>query len=141
MSTDSSGGAGFPATTAPALSANYFQTPHPPASVESANQWRSRASRGAASMPTAGGVRALGPHHHGDLLTRQAPGGWAATPRRSGKGGANGQRPLTSPALSCPGGLRGLSPSALRPLWPAPPAWRGGSQSPLWPGLWKRQFL
>lgn len=30
MSTDSSGGAGFPATTAPALSANYFQTPHPP---------------------------------------------------------------------------------------------------------------
>lgn len=78
MLIDSSGVAGFPATTTPALSANYFQTPHPPpASVESANQWRSRASRGAASMPTAAGVRALGPHRHGDLLTRQAPGGCA----------------------------------------------------------------
>ncbi|KAF6376380.1 hypothetical protein mRhiFer1_009573 [Rhinolophus ferrumequinum] len=62
-------------------------------------------------------------------------------PRRSGKGGANGWWPLTPPPLSCPGGLGGPSPSALRPLWPAPPAWRGGSQSPLWPGLWKRQVL
>lgn len=140
MSIDSSGGAGFPATTAPALSANYFQTPHPPASVESANQWRSRASRGAASMPTAAGVRALGPHRHGDLLTRQAPGGWAATSRRSGKGGANGQRPLI--LLRCPVrvGSVGCHRQHCAPCGPRPR--RGGEEvSPRYgPGFGRDSF-
>lgn len=105
MSADSSGGSGLPAATARVLSAPDFQQPPPPASVESANQQRSRA----ASMPTAAGVRAPGRI----AMATSVPATLRASAPRplgaQGRAGPTGSGPLTGlggPVPACAAGGR-----------------------------------
>lgn len=105
MSADSSGGARLPAATARALSAQDFQQPPPPASVESANQQRSRA----ASMPTAAGVRAPGRIAMATSVPATLRAGAPRPLGAQGRAGPTGSGPRLvpgGPVRACPAGGR-----------------------------------
>lgn len=131
MLIDSSGGAGSRPWW---LLRSALITFNPPASVESANQRRPRASLGEASMPTAAGLRSRDriamatPHLTSSRPTPRPRGvkalqgqqaatpgpSCAALPGRAGAGGPRGPR-APSGRRPCPGREDGGPPATARP--------------------------
>lgn len=135
MSIDSSRVAGFPATTTPALSANYFQTPHPPRLLNQPISGAPGPRGGPLPCQPLRVYAPWGPHRHGDLLTRQAPGGCAWKGR-----GQRAAAPDSSCAVLSGVGSTGFHRQHCAPCGPRPPAWRGGSQSRYGPGFGRDSF-